>query len=181
MGTTAPRFVYAKGFPHTADDVIRFDLEASFEPKDDEDLAVGKDERNSRIVLTTRIGKGVVGVDIPILVKEISFRTTVCIQLTTMPGFPFVKTVSVSFYKQPEFNFVLKPLKGMDLMDLPGLNNFLYRLIGDILGWMFVQPNAFVLDLDAIMNGSGVAAESAVGVLMVKIYEARDLKNVEVL
>ena len=77
------------GVSRTADDIIRFDVEASFVPKDPEDLQLGKDERNSRIVLSTRIGRGMVAVDVPLLVKEISFLGTLSFQLKTMSGFPY--------------------------------------------------------------------------------------------
>ena len=70
LGTTAPRLNVFKGISRTADDIIRFDCDASFVPKDDEDLQVGKDERNSRIVLSTRIGRGLVAVEVPLLVRH---------------------------------------------------------------------------------------------------------------
>ncbi len=144
-----------------------------FQPQDSENLSAKKDERNSRIVLTTRLGRGIVGVDVPVLVKEMSFVGCVSIELKTMPGFPYVKTATVSFREQPKINFVLKPLKGVDLMDVPGLSKFLEKLVGDTVNWLFVQPNKFVLDLDALMNGAGTAAETAIGVLLVKVIIAR--------
>ena len=152
-----------------------------FVPKDAEDLSLGKDERNSRIVLATRIGRGVVAVEVPVLVKEISFRGTISLQLKTMPSFPYIKTASVSFYEHPKIDFVLKPLKGVDLMDMPGLSNFLDLLVNQVVGMLFVQPNIFTLDLDAIMNGAVSTTESATAILCIKIYEAKELKNVEVL
>ncbi|KAI3659214.1 hypothetical protein MP638_000495 [Amoeboaphelidium occidentale] len=179
LGTVAPRVTSIKAYPRTKDDTIRFDMECLFQPKDEEDLSLRKGERNSRIVFNTRVGKGVVGVDIPVLTKEISFAATVSLQLQTMSAFPYVKTVSLSFPEHPKIEFILKPLKGMDIMDVPGLSSFLHNLIKDILGWLFVHPNALVLDLDQILNGPS-SVESAVGVLLVHVYEGKDLKNVEV-
>ncbi|KAI3631409.1 hypothetical protein MIR68_010899 [Amoeboaphelidium protococcarum] len=179
LGTVAPRLANFRGITKTDDDIIRFDCDAIFEPKDSEDLVVTKDERNSKIVLSTRIGKGVMGVEIPVLVKNIGFSAQAQIELQTMQGFPFVKIVKLQLPQHPSVQFVLKPLKGMDLMDLPGLNAFLQTLIRDIVGMLFVHPNAFVLDLDAIMNGDYVVGEQAIGILLIKVYEARGLKNME--
>ena len=64
-------------------------------------------------------------------------------------------------------------------MDLPGLDSFIRNLIKDVMGSLFVAPNAFVLDVDSLVNGEWPTGESAQAVLLVKVYEARDLKNVE--
>lgn len=167
-----------KGIVQTDDDVIRFNCRATFQPKDEDDLSAIKDERNSRIVLKTRVGKGVLAIEIPVLVKDISFSANLMIELRLMNGFPYVKIFSMSMPENPTIDFTLKPLNGVDVMDMPGLNNFLHKLIQDIIGWLFVQPNAFVFDLDAFMN-TQVSVESAIGVLLVKVHEARGLKNIE--
>ncbi len=68
-------------------------------------------------------------------------------------------------------------------MDLPGLSSFLQNLVRDIVGWLFVAPNAFTLDLDAMMNGPAggwATTETACGVLMIRVVEAKNLKNVEI-
>lgn len=141
-----------RGIHRTDDDIVRFDCDASFVPKDVDDLQTGKDERNSRIVLSTRIGRGVVAVDVPVLVKEISFHGTVSIQLKLMSGYPYVKILTLGMPRAPRVDFVLKPLKGVDLMDTPGLSNFMHSLIDQIIAMLFVTPNSLVLDLDALLN-----------------------------
>jgi Ca2+-dependent lipid-binding protein len=82
-------------------------------PLPPEHLSTRKGERNSRIVLNTRIGRGIVGVDVPVLVKDISFEADMKIQLQTMNGFPFIKMVSLQFPEHPHIDFNLKPLKGL--------------------------------------------------------------------
>lgn len=118
-------------------------------------------------------------VEAPVLLKNIAFSATVTIEMKTMPSYPFIKLLSISFPEMPEVEFSLKPLKGMDLMDVPGLSASLNKLISDILAMMFVPPNIYTLDLDAMMNGTGYALESSIGVLMVRVYEAKELKNMD--
>lgn len=140
-------------------DIIRFDVDASFTPKDAEDLSSLHDERNSRIVLSTRVGRGVLAVDVPVMVKNIGFSATVSLQLQTQKQIPFIKLLHVNFTEAPHVEFALKPLKGLDVMDLPGLNQFLHNLIRDILSSLFVPPNTFTLDVDALVNGEWASAE----------------------
>lgn len=65
-------------------------------------------------------------------------------------------------------------------MDMPGLSSFLHNLVRDIVAMLFVAPNAFVIDVNAMLNGDGWAGnETACGVLMITVIEARDLKNAE--
>jgi Ca2+-dependent lipid-binding protein len=132
-------------------------------------LSLRKDERNSRIVLKARIGRGIVGVDVPVLVKEISLTGCMAIELKLMAGYPYIKSVSFGFKENPKINFILKPLKGVDLMDIPGLSNFLESFVRDTVAWLLVHPNKYSLDLDAMMNGAITNAETATGVLLVKV------------
>lgn len=142
LGTLAPRLVSMKAYHDTEEDTIRFDVEAQFQPLDTEDTSFrwnSKQHHNSKIVLTTRVGRGMVGVDVPVLVQSIAFSSIINIQIKTMAAFPFAKTVSVSFPTHPDIQFVLKPLKGMDIMDL--VRGFLVKDIRDtdymfwILAW----------------------------------------------
>lgn len=68
-------------------------------------------------------------IEVPILAKEIAFDVNICLQIKTMPSSPFVKILTVSFADKPDIRFVLKPLKGMDIMETPLLKNTLYDLI----------------------------------------------------
>lgn len=173
--------------------IQRLECEFSFHPFDNEDLCLKNDsDRTSNILLNTRIGRGVLGVDIPVLVKNLSFQGTVSIQLTTMTTFPYVKLATISLPQLPEIDFVLKPLKSVDIMDVPGLSQSLHFLIRDTLTWLMVHPNSYTLDLDLLLNGHGCrydlylikvgsTVEAAIGVIMIKLQEGRDLKNAEAL
>lgn len=113
LGTVPPRVLWSKAYPAVQDDLIRFDMALSFVPAPPESLSIRKGERNSRVVLKTRIGRGLVGVDVPVLVSDIAFEAEAKIELVTMNGMPFVKTFSLQFPNSPQMNFILKPLKGL--------------------------------------------------------------------
>jgi Ca2+-dependent lipid-binding protein len=53
-----------------------------------------------------------VAVEAPVLMKNIAFSATVTIEMKTMPGYPFIKLLSISFPELPNVQFSLKPLKG---------------------------------------------------------------------
>jgi Ca2+-dependent lipid-binding protein len=72
----------AKVYPSTDVDVIHLDLDLNYSPTDTELIKKKNNSiRNSQIILTTRVGKGIVGVDIPILLKEICIVAKLRLQM----------------------------------------------------------------------------------------------------
>lgn len=67
---------------------------------------------NPKIALTIRLGKGMVGAGIPILLEDISFSGLIRVTLKLINIFPHVKTVDISFLEEPKFDYVLKPIGG---------------------------------------------------------------------
>lgn len=89
---------------------------------------------NSKIVLAARFGASLVGVgvDIPILLKGISFKGKLRVQMKLTSTLPIIKIVEISFTEHPKIDFILKPLKSLDLMDVRKFYKFSYlvSLIG---------------------------------------------------
>lgn len=130
----------------------------------------------SKIVLIARIGKGIVGVDVPVLLKEVSFFARLRVQLNLMPSLPIVKSMQLAFVEQPRIEFVLKPLKAFDLMDLPGLSNWLYGMINESLGSTMVDPSHLDIDLTPSLRDEQGAAK---GVLKLTVFQVRGIRDAE--
>lgn len=76
------------------------------------------------------------------------------IQIRLTSVLPLVKILEISFTEQPKIDFILKPLKSLDLMDMPGLSNWLNSLINGILETQLVNPNVLTINLEAGFNSS---------------------------
>ena len=90
------------------------DWKFSFTPNDVSDLTARqlKSKVNPKVVLAIRVGKGLVGKDLPILVEDMSFSGLMRIKIKLMAQFPHVKTLDLSFLERPDFDYVLKPIGG---------------------------------------------------------------------
>src|SRR5436309_5992346 len=67
---------------------------------------------NPKVVLTVRVGRGMVGAGIPVLLEDISFSGHMKVKLKLVNTFPHVKTVDISFLEEPKIDYVLKPIGG---------------------------------------------------------------------
>jgi Ca2+-dependent lipid-binding protein len=93
------------------------DWRFSFTPNDVLDLTAREVQSkvNPKIVLTIRVGKGMIGAGMPILLEDIAFSGNMHIKLKLFNEMPHVKTVDVSFLEKPHFDYVLKPVGGETL------------------------------------------------------------------
>lgn len=124
---------------------------------------------NSKIVLVARFGKGFVGMDVPVMIKEIAFFGKLRVQLELMQEMPLLRQVQLSFLETPKIDFVLRPLKAFDLMDLPGLSNWMMSMINDNLEAQLVNPNRITINI------AGSIEKIRTGVLKVKIVRTQGI------
>ncbi|KAI8606538.1 C2 domain-containing protein [Dissophora ornata] len=184
LGTKAPRVESIKAFPKTDPDVVLMDWRLSFTPTDIEDMTPRqlRTQINPKICLTIRVGKGIIGAGMPILVEDMSFKGHMRFKLKLMSNFPHIKTVDFCFLEPPEIDYVLKPVGGdtfgMDIAHIPGLQSFIRDQTHAILGPMMYAPNVYTLDMEQMMTG-GASLTAAAGVVQFTIYNAKDLKNTE--
>lgn len=114
LGNKAPRIDKVRTFPKTDDDVVMMDWGISFTPNDISDLTPteAKTRTNPKIILSVRVGKGMVTGAMPIVVEDISFSGLLRIRLKLMTSFPHVQLVEISFLEKPVIDYVLKPVGG---------------------------------------------------------------------
>lgn len=184
LGSKAPRVEHIRTFPNTDSNIVEMDWRISFTPTDIEDMTPRqlRTQVNPKICLTIRLGGKVIGAGVPVLVEDVSLRGDVRIRLTLIPNFPHIKTLEFYFLEKPTIDYVLKPVGGetlgMDIAHIPGLQSFIRDQTHAVLGPMMYAPNVYPLDLEQMMTG-GAALNAAVGVIQFTIYNAKDLKNVE--
>lgn len=181
LGNKAPRIDYVRTFPKTADDVVAMDWAISFTPNDLSDVTPrdAANRVNPKIVLTIRVGKGMVSTGMPILLEDLSFSGKMRIKLKLMTAFPHIQKVEMSFIEKPTFDYVLKPIGGetfgFDINSIPGLAPFIRDQVHANLGPMMYDPNVFTLDLEQMLSGTPL--DAAIGVLKITVHDARGLKS----
>ncbi|KZT44501.1 tricalbin [Sistotremastrum suecicum HHB10207 ss-3] len=184
LGNKAPRIERVRTYPRTDDDIVTMDWGLSFTPSDITDITPieAKKRVNPKIVLSIRIGKGLAGTNIPILLEDINFSGNMMIRLKLMTNFPHVQVVDISFTEKPVFDYVLKPIGGetfgFDIANVPGLSSFIRNMVHSILGPMMYAPNAFTLNLEQMLSGAPL--DSAIGVLQVTLRSARGIKATKI-
>ncbi|KAI9008912.1 C2 domain-containing protein [Phycomyces nitens] len=182
LGTKAPRIESIKTYPKTEPNVVCMDWKLSFVPNDILDLSKreAQSKVNPKIVLSIRVGKGMVGVEMPVLLEDLAFSGTLRLKFKLFNEFPHVKTLEASFLEKPMFDYVLKPVGGetlgFDINSIPGLQSFVQDQVHATLGPMMYAPNAYLLDVAGMMAG-GVDLDSANGVLGLTLYSAINLKG----
>ncbi|CAG8457825.1 5831_t:CDS:10 [Ambispora gerdemannii] len=183
LGTKPPHIESIKSYPKTEDDIVMMDWKLAFEPNDLANMTKQqlRNKVNPKIVLTVRVGRGMVGAGIPILLEDISFSGKLRIKLKLMNNFPHIQTVWLSFLEPPKIDFILKPIGGetfgFDIANFPGLSTFIHDQVHGSLKPMMYAPNEYELDMETMM--SGVPLDAAIGVVKLTIYNAKGLKNIE--
>ncbi|KAI9340576.1 hypothetical protein BDR26DRAFT_353408 [Obelidium mucronatum] len=180
LGSEAPRIDQIKTIMLTSDDVLVMEWNLLFVPVDEDGVSKRQKElgnvRHSMIEVMAKLGKGVVAIPIPILVEHIEVRSNLRLEFKFVSKYPHISKIEYMFTETPVVDFTLRPLKGLDMMDLPGLKNSLNQILSYALSG-YVSPFKNYIDLDAMFNGTG--AEVPVGVLKVTFHEAKGLKNRE--
>lgn len=181
LGNKAPDIEYVKTWPNVGKDLVQMDWRVSFKPSDKSNITPNeaKKQINPKIVLAVRVGKGVVGKALPILLEDMNFSGYMRIKFNLDKDFPFINLVSVSFLEKPYFDYVLKPIGGdtfgFDVGNIPGLSAFIKDQVHSNIGPMMYHPNEFKLNIKEIL--AGTAMDSAVGVLKININQAKHLKT----
>ncbi|KAI8070792.1 C2 domain-containing protein [Gongronella butleri] len=178
LGTKAPRIEGIKTYPRTEPNVVCMDWKLSFVPNDVTDLTPRDLESkvNPKIVLTIRLGKGMIGAGMPILLEDIAFSGNMRLKFKFYNEFPHIKSIDASFLEPPHIDYVLKPVGGetfgFDINNIPGLESFIKDQIHATLGPMMYAPNVYTVD----MTGNAVSLDDKNGVVAVTLYSASNLK-----
>ncbi|KAI8337582.1 C2 domain-containing protein [Chlamydoabsidia padenii] len=156
-------------------DTVCMDWVVTFEPNDTTGMTKQqlKERVSPRVELSIRLGKGMVGAAIPVLVENMTFSGHLRVKLQLISKFPHVKLVEACFMEKPDFGYVLKPLGGdtfgFDVNNIPGLQSFVRDQAHAILGPMMYYPNVFSYDIEKFFSGE-LDITQANGVLAITVY-----------
>lgn len=129
---------------------------------------------NLKIQLSARVGtKNGIGINLPILVKELFFRGKIRIIVSLIQKNIFVKNVEVCLMDKPGLDFTLVPLKTVDIMDIPGLSKWIKNVITSILSTTIINPNSINIDLEAISKDKG----ELIGIICLQILNLENEEN----
>ena len=131
---------------------------------------------NPVIAVEARSGPIVVSV----YVADFVFKSSIRILLKPLDDeIPCISAVSLSLTRKPDINFKLDTgAPGLNVMSIPGLNDFLYTLIKDQVAAQLVWPKKIVVPLktlDAAVLSALQSTENQ-GVLEVRVHGAKDIK-----
>ncbi|CAO3634755.1 unnamed protein product [Cunninghamella echinulata] len=167
------------------DNVVCMDWLVTFEPSDT--IGMTKKElqerKSPRVELSIRLGKGFVGAAIPVLVEHMSFSGHLRVKLEFISRYPYIRLVEACFMKNPEFDYVLKPIGGdafgFDVNNLPGLQSFVRDQVHAILGPMMYYPNVFSFDIEKFFSGE-LDISQANGVLAITTYGTSTINSSDI-
>jgi len=92
-----------------------------------------------------------------------------------METFPYVKKVEFTFVEQPNIKWELKPLGGMDVMNIPGLDAGIGKIIQMVISSIALEPTRITIDVEEMLKS--MTLDQPIGLLKVNIYEGKELKN----
>ncbi|KAJ3267283.1 hypothetical protein HK104_005960, partial [Borealophlyctis nickersoniae] len=182
LGSIAPRVRCVQTYPHTKEDHLILDMDVLFAPVDGSSISKntsgGMVKRNSFIKLVARVGKSVASIPFPVQIKELEIVGKMRLVMRFVSNYPHIQTVDISFLQKPSIDFKLKPLGGLDVMDLPMLERTIQSTLDTALAASIIHPNKITVDLEWAM-GLSDDPDKILGVLMLTLHEAEHLKNVE--
>lgn len=177
LGTKPPRIDMAKTLDGTSDDVVVMDWGCSFTPSDLSD-SNNKQKRN-RVDQKLIVRASFFGFSFPVVVSSVAFKCLLRVRMRMMSAFPHVETISVSLIEPPLYDFTCRffgdSVFNWEVLAFPGLLPLINEMIKKYLGPILFAPLSFQLNVQQIM--AGAPFNSAIGVLVVKLKSAKDLKN----
>ncbi|KXN74747.1 hypothetical protein CONCODRAFT_2058 [Conidiobolus coronatus NRRL 28638] len=185
LGNKAPRILSVRTHPRTEKDTVLMDWDIEFVPNDNLDMTQREiqNQVNPKIVLQVRVGKGIVGAGIPILVEDVALKATARVKIKFYDVFPHIEVVSLMMLTVPTIDYVLKPIGGdtfgFDVAHIPGLQSFIRDQIHAILKPMMYNPHEFELKIGDMLTGPGY--NPVIGLLKVTVKSARNLKGGDVI
>ncbi|KAH9386165.1 uncharacterized protein NEMAJ01_1061 [Nematocida major] len=118
---------------HSSRDSLIVDVAMHFIPAMAKDLQGTPGEASinwgSNITMAVRVGGAAAGIDMPVTLKNVSFRGSVRLKINFTYDASVIEGVEFSFLKQPVIGFNIVPLKIIDIMDIPGLASGIKKVI----------------------------------------------------
>jgi len=177
LGSEAPRLESVECFDNLEQEEMQMIWHASFVPVTREEEKYDDNKRKTEIQATAFVGNDKFQVPLNINVSNLLFEGKILLRVRFTHSYPYVKTASVCFMEPPKLSCALKPLIGIDLMSIPGVQQFIDITVKTVLKEIALDPTTFDLDLENMLKPK--SHDDPIGVLKVNLMEGRGLKNIE--
>ncbi|ORX59371.1 hypothetical protein BCR32DRAFT_298546 [Anaeromyces robustus] len=177
LGSEAPRLESVECFDNLEPEEMQMIWHASFIPVTDEENKYDETKRTTEIQATAFVGNDKFQVPLNINVSNLLFEGKILLRVRFTHSYPFIKTASVSFMEPPKVSCALKPLVGIDLMSIPGVQEMTDITVKTVLKEVALNPTTFDLDIENMLKGA--SHDDPTGVLKINLMEGRGLKNIE--
>jgi len=178
LGSEAPRLESVETFDENLEpEEMQMIWHASFVPVTAEENKYDENKRTTEIQATAFVGNDKFQVPLNINVSNLLFEGKVLLRVRFTHTFPFIKTASVCFMEPPKLTCALKPLVGIDLMSIPGVQEMTDLTVKTVLKEIAMNPTTFDLDIENMIKAT--SHDDPIGVLKVNLIEGRGLKDVE--
>jgi len=155
LGSEAPRLESVETFDENLEqEEMQMIWHASFVPVTAEENKYDDNKRTTEIQATAFVGNDKFQVPLNINVANLLFEGKILLRVRFTHTYPFVKTASVSFMEPPKLSCTLKPLVGIDLMSIPGVQEITDITIKTVLKEIALNPTTFDLDLENMLKAT---------------------------
>ncbi|PRP89455.1 hypothetical protein PROFUN_01318 [Planoprotostelium fungivorum] len=104
-------------------------------------------ESNFKMSLVIKLGSKLMSVPFPIQIKNIKLIGRMRLTITFCDKMPFLEVVTIAFKSPPQIDMDIKPLGGIDIMDINSLKLMLTQTIQNVLIGLLVLPERLVVQL----------------------------------
>jgi len=178
LGSEAPRLESVETFDKNLEaEEMQMIWHASFIPVTAEENLYDDTKRTTEIQATAFVGNDKFQVPLNINVSNLLFEGKILLRVRFTHTFPFIKTASVCFMEPPKLSCVLKPLVGIDLMSIPGVQEMTDLITKTVLKEIAMNPTTFDLDIEKMVKAT--SHDDPIGLLKVNLIEGRGLKDID--
>lgn len=134
------------------------------------------------MVVSMDVGSEKVGsVTVPTLVEVSEMQLRARIQITLSSAPPFAKELRVSLLSEPVIGISIKPLKMVNVMNLPVLDSFILTSITSAINELCLAPRVLRIDLESLLTGQEIASDTnSLGVVKVILHESVGTRKADV-
>ncbi|KXS18137.1 hypothetical protein M427DRAFT_222823 [Gonapodya prolifera JEL478] len=184
LGPHAPRVTSIQAYPEASgEDSVLMDVTIALQSPVTA-IGSGSDRTlNTHFLITAFVGAPQLGgVTVPILVEQAAFEAKARVHIVLSPKAPFAKELRVSLLSKPFIDVAIRPLKLVNLMNLPILSRFILSSMDAVITQTAVTPNVVSLDLETLLTGKEVSYDvRAIGVAEIRLHESTDLRKADIM
>ena len=183
LGPHAPRITSIQVYPEASgEDSILMDLTMSLEAPA-QLSGPDKSKLGMNLTISMDMGSPTVGnVTVPVLVEVSQLELKVRVHLTFSSAPPFLKEMRMSFLAEPVVGIGIKPLKLVNLANIPVIDAFILTSITSAMNELALAPRVLRLDLEALLTGQEISSDTkSLGVVKCVIHSTVGTRKTDTL